>query len=197
MVARIIDVDAMPVDFPTHRHDPVFWERLGRTVATYGFLEEILGKAIFSFTATRRYEEAEVDDAFAQWLPTLERALTNPLGSLIDQYGKAVHDHPEANLEGLDELLGHLRKVARLRNVLCHGSWSAPDENGASLPLFVDQKHNVFDTAIDIAFLDQVQRNVAEVSCAVMSSVTQMGWQFPGSCGPGVPIWSRQQDQTC
>ena len=100
MVARIIDVDAMPVDFPTHRHDPVFWERLGRTVATYGFLEEILGKAIFSFTATRRYEEAEVDDAFAQWLPTLERALTNPLGSLIDQYGKAVRDHPEATLDG-------------------------------------------------------------------------------------------------
>lgn len=191
MVARIVDVDDLPVNFPTHRHDAVFWERLGRAVATYGFLEEILGKAIFAFTATKRYEEAEVEAAFAEWLPTLERALTNPLGNLIDQYGKAVRDHPEGVVEGLDELLGHLREAARLRNVLCHGSWSAPDENGASLPLFVDQKLNVFDTAIDYAFLDQVQRHVAEVSCAVLNSVTQMGWQFPGSCGPGVPIGSR------
>lgn len=191
MVAWTVDVNSLPVDFPTHRHDAVFWERLGRTVATYGFLEGILGKAIFSFTATKRYEEAEVEAAFAEWLPTLERALTNPLGNLIDQYGKAVRDHPEAVVEDLDELLGHLREAARLRNVLCHGSWSAPDQNGASLPLFVDQKLNVFDTAIDCAFLDQVQRHVAEVSCAVMNSVTQMGWQFPGSCGPGVPIGSR------
>ena len=191
MVARIVDVDGLPVDFPTHRHDAVFWERLGRTVATYGFLEEILGKAIFSFTGTKRYEEAEVDAAFAEWLPTLERALTNPLGNLIDQYGKAVRDHPEAEVDGLDELLDHLREAARLRNILCHGSWSAPDENGASLPLFVDQKLNVFDTAIDCAFLDRVQRHVAEVSCAVMNSVTQMGWQIPGSCGPGMPIGSR------
>ena len=35
---------------------PQFWEQLGRTVATYGFLEEVLGKAIFAFTATRNYE---------------------------------------------------------------------------------------------------------------------------------------------
>lgn len=29
----------LPKDFPTHRHEPVFWEVLGRTVATFGFLE--------------------------------------------------------------------------------------------------------------------------------------------------------------
>ncbi len=188
MVARIVDLNALPVDFPTHRHDAVFWERLGRTVATYGFLEEILGKAIFSFTATKRYEAAEVDTAFEKWLPTLEGALTNPLGKLIDHYGKAVRDHPDAVVEALDALLDRLREAARLRNVLCHGSWSVPNENGASVPRFVDWKLNVFDTPIDCAFLDQVQRHVAEVSCVVINSVTQMGWQFPGSCGPGAPI---------
>lgn len=188
MVARLVDVEALPVDFPTHRHSAAFWERLGRTVATYGFLEEILGKAIFSFTATKRYEPTEVDTAFEKWLPTLEKALTNPLGNLIDQYGKAVRDHPEAVVEDLDVLLNRLREAARFRNVLCHGSWSVPDMDGASLPLFVDQKLNVFDTRIDCAFLEQVQRHVAEVSFAVINSVTRMGWQFPGTSGPGVPI---------
>ena len=192
MVARIVDLTTLPADFPTHRHDAVFWERLGRTVATYGFLEEILCKAIFSFTATKRYEATEIDAALESWLPTLERALTNPLGKLIDQYGKAVRDHPDAVVETLDALLDDLREAARLRNVLCHGSWSAPDDNGASVPRFVDQKLNVFDTPIDCTFLDQVQRHVAEVSCAVINSVTQMGWQFPGSSGPGAPIGSRR-----
>lgn len=119
----MVDMDALPVDFPTHRHPAAFWERLGRAVATYGFLEEMLGKAIFAFTATRRYDATEVDAAFEEWLPTLERALTNPLGNLIDQYGKAVREHPDAVVDDLDSLLDHLRKAARLRNVLCHGSW--------------------------------------------------------------------------
>ncbi len=105
-------------------------------MATYGFLAETLGKANFSFTATKRYEPDEGDAAFAKWLPTLERALTKPLGNLIQQYGKAVRDHPEAVVKGLDALLDHLREAAKLRNVLCHGSWSVPDVNGASLPLF-------------------------------------------------------------
>ncbi len=192
MVPRIVDVNALPAGFPTHRHSAAFWEHLGRTVATYGFLEEILAKAIFSFTTIRRYDPAEVDAEFEKWLPTLEKALTNPLGKLIDQYGKAVRDHPEATVEGLDVLLNHLREAAKLRNVLCHGSWSSPDVNGASLPLFVDQNLNVFDTRVDCAILEQVQRHVAEVSCAVINSVTQMGWQFPGSDGPGVIIANRQ-----
>jgi hypothetical protein len=51
----IIDRDRLPPLFPTHGHSPQFWEQLGRTIATYGFLEEALGKAIFAFTATRRY----------------------------------------------------------------------------------------------------------------------------------------------
>ncbi|MXX88687.1 MAG: hypothetical protein F4213_03185 [Boseongicola sp. SB0677_bin_26] len=188
MTARIVNVDALPIGFPTHCHSPAFWEQLGRTVATFGFLEEILGKAVFSFTATRRYEQAEVDAAFKEWLPTLQKALTNPLGSLIAQYERAVRDHPEATVEDLDELLHLLRQAAKQRNVLCHGSWSTPDANGASMPLFVDQKQNVFDMRIDCAYLEQVQRHVAEISCAVISSVTHMGWQFPGSEGPGVPI---------
>ncbi len=91
-----IDQDCLPDRFPTHRHESTFWESLGRAVATFGFLEEILGKAIFSFTATRSYEQAEIHQAYAEWLPKLERALIDPLGNLIDAYGKAVRDNPDA-----------------------------------------------------------------------------------------------------
>ncbi len=70
-----VDVEKLPTNFPTHRHTPEFWEALGRTVATFGFLEEALGKAIFSFTGTRQISPDELDGAYEKWLPTLEKAL--------------------------------------------------------------------------------------------------------------------------
>ena len=75
----IINQVKLPEMFPTHRHSPQFWEQLGRTIATYGFLQEVLGKAIFAFTATRNYPETEIDAAYQAWLPQLERALTDQL----------------------------------------------------------------------------------------------------------------------
>ncbi len=83
----VVALDSLPPLFPTHLHSPEFWEQRGRTVATFGCLEEVLGKAIFALTATVRYDEAEIrydeaeiQGAFERWLPTLERALTDPLG---------------------------------------------------------------------------------------------------------------------
>lgn len=187
-VPAAVDVPALPAAFPTHRHEAAFWESLGRTVATFGFLEETLGKAIFALTATRRYDEAEAERAFAEWLPKLEQALIDPLGKLIDAYEKAMRQHQDASCAHLDDLLAKLRAAAELRNVLCHGSWRSPRSDGASVPLFVDRHRRVFETPIDRAFLDQVQAHAAELSCVVMSTVTSIGWRFPGAEGPGQAI---------
>lgn len=186
---HIVDIDRLPTRFPTHRHEGVFWESLGRAVATFGFLEEVLGKAIFSFTATRPYDESEIQKAYAEWLPKLERALIDPLGPLIDAYGKAVRENPTATIEDLDDLLHDLRKAAITRNILCHGSWRIPDANGASVPFFVNRQREIVETAMNCEYIDQVQRHTAELACSVISTVTSMGWRFPGSTGPGRPIW--------
>jgi hypothetical protein len=181
----VVDLNKLPSMFPTHRHCSVFWEKLGRAIATFGFLEEVLGKAIFAFTATTRYNENEIDAAFERWLPTLENALIDPLGNLIDAYGKAVRNNSAATIDHLDQLLDDLRKASAIRNVLCHGSWQLPDDHGRSVPLFVNRKKMVFDTPIDITFLEQTRQAVAELACAVVNTVTLMWWQFPGSRGPG------------
>ena len=169
----------------------MFWENLGRTIATFGFLEEVLGKAIFAFTATTRYPESEVEAAFEKWLPTLERALIDPLAGLIVTYGKAVRDNSEATIENLNDLLCELRKASAIRNVLCHGSWRKPDTDGKSLPLFVNSQKMVWDAPIDIPYLKQTQKAVAELACEVINTVTHMGWQFPGSRGPGKTIFEK------
>jgi hypothetical protein len=185
----VVDIKNLPGSFPTHLHGAPFWESLGRTVATFGFLEEVLGKAIFAFTATTRYPENEAEAAFEKWLPTLERALIDPLAGLIDAYGKAVRNNSEATITNLDDLLGELRKASVIRNVLCHGSWRKPDADGKSIPLFVSRQKMAWDAPIDIAFLQQTQRAVAELACEVINTITSMGWQFPGSRGPGKPIF--------
>lgn len=185
----IVDKSRLPDVFPTHLHEAAFWEQLGRVVATFGFLEETLARAIFAFTATRPYAESEIREAFDAWLPTLERALYDPLGRLIGSFEKAVRAHPDATITNLDDLISDLRKASELRNVMCHGSWPPPDTLGRSVPFFVDRNTRVFDTAVDLAFLRQVQSHAAELSCEVVNTVTHMGLQFPGSEGPGKPIW--------
>lgn len=187
-MSRIINIDALQDMYPTHQHNPIFWERLGRVVATFGFLEETLGKAIFAFTATKPYSEQEVKKALDAWLPELENVLSNPLWNLIESYGKAVREHPNATIENLADLIEQLKEAAKIRNVICHCSWLKPNSQGASVPFFVNKQQELFDTAIDAAWLAQLQKHVSELICAVINTVTFMGWQFPGSAGLGKVI---------
>ena len=184
-----VDVKSLPANFPTQLHSPTFWEAFGRAVATFSFLEDTLGKAIFSFTATREYPEEDVEAAFQKWLPTLRQALSDPLGGLIGSYGNAVRENPKATISHLDELLEDLRKAATVRNVLCHGSWCRqPDHHGRSVPFFVSNRNETYKTPIGVGFLVDARRDATALVCAVMNTVTDMGWQFPGTNGPGTPI---------
>ncbi|MDD5056820.1 MAG: hypothetical protein PHQ60_03030 [Sideroxydans sp.] len=185
----IIDKNMLPALFPTHRHSAQFWEHLGRAVATFGFLEEVLGKAIFALTATRRYNsEVETEAAYREWLPKLERALTDQLWNLAESYEKAARENLDLTIENIDALVKDIKAATKIRNVLCLGSWRVPDENGKSLPLFINKQNEIFETQIDIAFLQQVQLHVVELACTVVNTVTHMGWQFPGGAGPGKTI---------
>lgn len=185
----IIDRKSLPEMYPTHRHEPEFWEHLGRAVASFGFLEEVLGKAIFAFTATRRYSPDQIDSAYEAWLPKLERALTDQLVNLAESYGKATRENPDTTTENVSDLVEQIKEAAVIRNVLCHGSWRTPNSGGESIPLFVNRKREVFETPIDVAYLRHVQAHVAELACSVVDTVTHMGWQFPGGVGPGKRIW--------
>lgn len=189
----VIKLDELPNHFPTHLHEPGFWESLGRAVATFGFLEETLAKAIFAFTATKPYSEEEVEEALDNWLPKLQNALSDQLWNLIVSYDKAVRDHPDATIENFEELVQHLKEASKVRNVICHGSWRSPNTEGASIPFFVNRQQERFDAVIDSSYLLQLQKHVSELICAVVDTVTHMGWQFPGSNGPGKIIWGSRE----
>lgn len=185
----IVDISKVPQGFPTHLHSAPFWEELGRVVATFGFLEQTLGKAIFAITATVEYSEEAVSEALEKWSKEIQGALSDPLGAKIAAYERAWSQHTGIVMGDLDELVSHLREAAKVRNALCHGSWGFPDLQGRSVPFFVDRKLRKFETPVDVAFLEQTQQHVVELCVNVMNSVTTMGYQFPGSGGPGEPVW--------
>ncbi len=191
----IINRASLPKMFPTQRHEPEFWEQLGRTIATFGFLEEVLGKAIFAFTATHRYTDDEIEAAYSAWPTKLERALTDQLTNLAESYGKVTREHSDISTKNAAVLVEEIKAAAIIRNVLCHGSWRVPDATGASIPLFVSPKKGIFETPIDLSYLQKVQAHVVELACSVIDTVTHMGWQFPGSTGPGKTIWKAERSQ--
>ncbi|MFT3815268.1 MAG: hypothetical protein QM740_18135 [Acidovorax sp.] len=195
MTSIIVDREAIHPQFPTHLHGREFWEQLGRTVATFGFLEDTLTKAIFAFTATREYTGEytvlEGKKALEKWLSILEKAMTDTLYPLAEVYGKVVRDHQDADFKNVGDLVADIKEAAEIRNALCHGFWQAPEPSGKSLLSYFNKRLEKFDTPIDIAWLKQVQDHVVTLSCHVISSVTVMGWQFPGGVGPGSPIWTK------
>jgi hypothetical protein len=92
---HLIDQAGLPQNYPTHAMGPEFWEQLGRTIATFGFLEEVLGKEIFALTATKMLPDdpTAAAEEYSKWLATLEHALTDQLRGLIDIFGKAIKNN--------------------------------------------------------------------------------------------------------
>ncbi len=169
--------------FPTHRQSSEFWENLGRAIATFGFLEEVLGKAIFVITATRKYPENEIEEAFDAWLPTLEHALTDQLTNLAEKYGKVIKDNPEFDETDIDALVYEIKEASKIRNVLCHGSWRPSSSENISRPLFINRQLEIFETDLDIKFFKQTQDHVSKLALSVIHPVTEKGYHFPGSSG--------------
>jgi len=186
----VINRARLPARYPTHAHDPAFWEALGRAVATFGFLEEMLLRAIFALTVTTPYDESEMELAYAAWASRMTHSLSETLRPLIKNYEKAIREHPDIR-EGLDDLLSDLRDACKIRNAICHGSWRVPDSMGRSIPFYVNWQGEVFNTPVDRAFLETLQKATADLACAVINTVTEMGWQFPGSAGPGRMVWRK------
>lgn len=184
-------------NYPTHAHPPEFWDELGRTVATFGFLEDVLVKAYFAITGTTPYEwqtEEEAKSAVEKWGEQLALAMADTLVSLAQKYAASVRRNKTAKFPEIDALEASIKKAAESRNALCHGFWGMPDFSGKSeLSYFSMPGKKVanlqkFEARIDVAWLRQLRAEAFELACDVIDSITVMGYQFPSSAGPGEPI---------
>jgi hypothetical protein len=189
--SAIIARAQLPSQWPTGFLAAQFWEQLGRTIATFGLLEEVLGKAIFAFTATTEYSAENAAKLIPKWHKQLEQALTDTLWPLSEAYGKAVRELLDAQVRYVGDLVEDIKRASKIRNALCHGSWHTPDTPGKADLHYFDKNDGKLGTRIDIPWMRQVQAHVVDLICSVINSVTIMGWEFPGGAGPGEPIWPR------
>ena len=194
VVRAVTDRKSLPKMFPTHRHDPEFWEHLGRAIASFGFLEDTLKKAYFSFTGTTPVAPEDLERAVEQWGKRLEKIMIMQLRNLAVEFEGAATSNPNNSTENISELVADIKKAAEIRNILCHGSWMLPDNEGKSLPRFSKKDRATgqivqFADKIGIEYLSQVQAHVTDLICSVVDTVTHMGYEFPGGAGPGKPIW--------
>lgn len=181
---QIIDLDRLVKDFPTQAMPGGFWEELGRTVATFGFLEETLLRAYFAITGLREIPEGDPHGEGRKWRKEIDSAAASELGRLIKLYAQAVRASSKIKVENFDDLVDSLDTARVTRNVLCHGSWGPPDADGRSVPFFVDKKIRIFETAMDVPYLHQVRTHVVELACHVINTVIAMGHAFPGVATP-------------
>ena len=132
---HFINRDQLHADFPTQFQDSVFWEELGRTIATFGFIEGALAKAIFALTGSKEFDPKGEPEAFNAWIKTLEKALTDQLGGLINTYEKALAENPRTMKHDFSKLIAELKEAKEIRNALCHGSSSRTGRQTASRPI--------------------------------------------------------------
>ena len=89
----VVDRARLPEDWPTNRGSSAVWEELGRTVATFSHLEDMMARAWFGLTATREFEDmGQAEAAFPRWEKALKESLTDSLRSLTDKLKKAFKD---------------------------------------------------------------------------------------------------------
>jgi hypothetical protein len=154
----------------------------------------MLGKAIFALTGAKEFDPAADPEAFNAWIKTLEKALTDQLGGLIICYETALSENQRTQSNDYSNQIAGLKSAKDIRNALCHGSWGKPDEEGLTVPKFVNKRLEIFETPIGIAFLQQTRSALRDIICDVLDTVTSVGYRFPGSESPGEQLWPHPAD---
>ena len=114
-------------------HDPTgpFWEEIGRTIATFGMLEDLLPRALYIITGHERVDEAEdAKQQVEEWCAELIKSMSDTLGGLAHSLEAAWKERDgELNPENADTVK-EIKALAKVRNRVCHATYQdfmAPD----------------------------------------------------------------------
>jgi len=182
-----IDRAELQPHFPTEFHSSAFWEALGRTIGSFGYLEEVLARALFVITGSRHVPGRSPEDDFRVWLQALDKNIRLTLFPLSQLLENELREDMRFDYADTLPIFEGLSRLTRIRNVLSHASWRAPDEAGKSLLFHVDKTLGSFEAPVDLEFLERVQSDTAALCCDVMDLITGIGLPFPGKRNNRLP----------
>ena len=188
----VVDRARLPEHWPTNRGSSAFWEQLGRTVATFSHLEDMMARAWFGLTATHEFEDMEqAEAAFPEWEKALKESLTDSLHSLTKKLTKAFHDDNRVPDERAGACLARLDEVRVWRNALCHGAWQGFREDGSvGLRHFRrgDEGPESLENPLNVETLSSIRAATVDLTADLVDILSAAGVHFPGTVLPGVAI---------
>lgn len=108
-------------DMPVHEPSSLFWEEIGRTVATFGMLEDLLPRALYKITGHQAVDaDGDAEQQVKEWCAALIRNMSDTLGGLANTLETAWKDrdgqlHPENA-----DIVKEIQALASVRNQVCH-----------------------------------------------------------------------------
>ena len=131
-----LDRSIMHPDWPLSPDNPEFWEELGKAVAAFGYLENVLVSACYSLTAPPadpRNMQAEQFPAHQQWYREVEAFRADSLHVLAGRFDKLLKKDGRVPHTVRNELRKQLDELRHWRNALCHGAWFGFSGAGAGI----------------------------------------------------------------
>ena len=188
----VVDRTRLPEEWPTNAGSPAFWEELGRTVAAFTHLEDMLARAFFGLTGSREFADMEeAEAAYPQWEKALKETLTDTLHALTAKLEKAFKDDDRVSDDIAEPFIARLKALRVWRNALCHGAWQGFAADGTtSLRHFrkTADGPELLENNLTIDDISSIRAETIALTVDVVDIVSTLGIRFPGSALPGFDL---------
>ena len=162
----------------THKGASEFWEELGRTVATFGFLEIKIAEAIFLLTGTAEQKRELTEEDSLAWIKHIENALSASIGTLIPMLRDAFQKDSRISAEEENHVISKLKNLKQWRNILCHSAWTEFDTDGKGRPLFINWENETFDGFLSRHDISAIRYETIELICFIIRTMKSKGIEF-------------------
>ena len=151
-----------------------FAAALGQCVASFGWLEEVIKRAIYALDRARLADDLTPEELQA-WLTRIGGIADDSMGTLIDQLDAAMRRYP--GLRDRNRITDRLGEIRLYRNLLCHASWRPTEDKTTWHPAFVSSKGEVQDRPISLGDLDRIRAETVEIGTRVLRVMRATGEQ--------------------
>lgn len=171
----------LPSDRPEayHRLPAELAEALGHAVAGFGWLEEVMKRAIYTLDRARLADDL-TDAEMQRWLRRISDIADDSMGTLVEQLDAALRRHP--GVAGRDALNDRLVEIKQMRNLLCHASWRPTATPGRWHPAFVNTRGEVFPKDMGVDDLERLTQQTRQIGMQVVAIMRRTGMEnrWPG-----------------
>lgn len=159
-----------------------FAAALGQSIAAFGWLEEVMKRAIYALDRARLAQDLNPDE-MERWTKHMNDVADDSMGTVIDQLDAAMRRHPgvQHRLEVTDEL----QALKQFRNLFCHASWNPTKTEGRWHPAFVHSKTGPFGDDFSAEEINAVSQRTHVLGERILKIMRRTGYEgkWPGDDG--------------